>query len=133
MSNNTDRNLYDKSGAKLQGINAFQPPGSTTIADIAASENIGTRHSDTERKAAAAPAAIAQQGSQPPYKDCLPCKLTGAAAFSGIGIYALNEAKKLQKMPSRQGAAVGIGVTGVGEHTLFYVSNPILIILNLLY
>lgn len=50
------------------------------------------------------------------YKDCLPCKLTGAAAFGGLGAYALREASKLHKMPGKQGTAVGLGVAGVGKN-----------------
>ncbi|ORZ25286.1 hypothetical protein BCR42DRAFT_445075 [Absidia repens] len=47
------------------------------------------------------------------YKDCLPCKLTGAAAFSGLGGYALHEAWKLNKKPGKLNTAVGLGVFGV--------------------
>ncbi|KAI8339395.1 hypothetical protein BC941DRAFT_420377 [Chlamydoabsidia padenii] len=49
------------------------------------------------------------------YKDCLPCKLTGAAAFSGLGGYALHEAWKLNKKPGKLNTAVGLGVVGVGK------------------
>ncbi|KAK8844733.1 hypothetical protein IAR55_006583 [Kwoniella newhampshirensis] len=29
-----------------------------------------------------------------PQKDCLACRMTGAAAFSGLGVYALNQANQ---------------------------------------
>ncbi|KAI8149554.1 hypothetical protein BJV82DRAFT_708412 [Fennellomyces sp. T-0311] len=47
------------------------------------------------------------------YQDCLPCKLTGAGAFTGLGAYALREASKLQKVPGKQSTVVGLGVAGV--------------------
>lgn len=47
--------------------------------------------------------------------DCLPCKLTGALAFGGLGGYALREATIVNKLPGRVKTAVGLGVTGVGK------------------
>ncbi|KAI7888961.1 uncharacterized protein EV154DRAFT_565861 [Mucor mucedo] len=47
------------------------------------------------------------------YVDCLPCKLTGAAAFGGLGGYALREATVVNKLPGRAKTAIGLGVTGV--------------------
>ncbi|RCH93348.1 hypothetical protein CU098_009228 [Rhizopus stolonifer] len=57
---------------------------------------------------------------QQEYKDCLPCKLTGAAAFGGLGAYALREANKLSQLPGKSRTAVGLGVAGVGKRTLSY-------------
>ncbi|KAI9255692.1 hypothetical protein BDA99DRAFT_562205 [Phascolomyces articulosus] len=55
-----------------------------------------------------------QQPSQnQEYQDCLPCKLTGAGAFGGLGAYALLEAQKIHKLPGKQGTALGLGVAGV--------------------
>ncbi|ORY96134.1 hypothetical protein BCR43DRAFT_524285 [Syncephalastrum racemosum] len=54
-----------------------------------------------------------KSSSKEEYEDCLPCRLTGAAAFSGLGIYAFREAFKLNKVASKQGTAVGLGVFGV--------------------
>ncbi|KAI7859769.1 hypothetical protein BDC45DRAFT_563814 [Circinella umbellata] len=62
------------------------------------------------------PASQQQQESsknQQEYQDCLPCKLTGAGAFGGLGAYALLEAQKIHKLPGKQSTAVGLGVVGV--------------------
>lgn len=50
-----------------------------------------------------------------PYEDCLPCKITGSLAFTGLGGYALHQAKVVNKIPGKQGTAVGLGVAGVGK------------------
>ncbi|KAI8889627.1 hypothetical protein K501DRAFT_170393, partial [Backusella circina FSU 941] len=47
------------------------------------------------------------------YEDCLPCKITGAVGFGGLGGYALREANQLNKLPGKQRTAVGLGVAGV--------------------
>ncbi|KAI8382914.1 hypothetical protein BD560DRAFT_444041 [Blakeslea trispora] len=47
------------------------------------------------------------------YQDCLPCKVTGALGFGGLGAYALREANTLGKMPGKSRTAVGLGVAGV--------------------
>lgn len=52
------------------------------------------------------------------YQDCLPCKITGALGFGGLGAYALKEAGVVNKMPGRAKTAVGLGVTGVGNVVL---------------
>ncbi|CAM0139738.1 hypothetical protein VKS41_008955 [Umbelopsis sp. WA50703] len=109
----TEHQLFEKSALKVQGTTPVQPTTSVTLAEIPTADSIGTRHSDTERKTTAAQVALPQKSPEQPYQDCLPCKLTGFAAFSGIGLYALNESRKMQKIPSRQGAAVGMGVTGL--------------------
>ncbi|KAI9305398.1 hypothetical protein BJ944DRAFT_265270 [Cunninghamella echinulata] len=49
------------------------------------------------------------------YKDCLPCKITGSLAFTGLGGYALHEAWQINKKPGRLNTAVGLGVFGVGK------------------
>ena len=68
-----------------------------------------------------------QQQQQPSqnkqeYQDCLPCKLTGAGAFGGLGVYALLEAQKVHKLPGKQSTAVGLGVAGIGKYT-FLLTN----------
>jgi len=114
LESSAEQNLFDKSSVKVHGSPSLQPVTNVTLAeDSPSEENVGSRHSETERRPTSIQQSIYEQGGQPPYKDCLPCKLTGAAAFSGIGVYALNEARKLQRVPSRQGTAVGMGVTGV--------------------
>lgn len=114
-----EETLFDKSSVKVQGSPSMQPVTNITLAELSSSdENIGTRHFDTEQNPTPAQASLNEQGGQPPYKDCLPCKLTGAAAFSGIGFYALNEARKMQRLPMRQGTAVGMGVTGVCKYPI---------------
>ncbi|KAG2209590.1 hypothetical protein INT46_007585, partial [Mucor plumbeus] len=50
---------------------------------------------------------------QQAYQDCLPCKITGALGFGGLGAYALREATVVNKLPGRAKTAVGLGVTGV--------------------
>ncbi|CEP14781.1 hypothetical protein [Parasitella parasitica] len=52
---------------------------------------------------------------QQAYQDCLPCKITGALGFGGLGAYALREASAVNKLPGRAKTAIGLGVTGVGE------------------
>ncbi|OBZ87186.1 hypothetical protein A0J61_04768 [Choanephora cucurbitarum] len=47
------------------------------------------------------------------YQDCLPCKVTGALGFGGLGAYALKEANTLSKMPGKSRTAVSLGVAGV--------------------
>ncbi|KAI9342402.1 hypothetical protein BD770DRAFT_447568 [Pilaira anomala] len=47
------------------------------------------------------------------YEDCLPCKITGALAFTSLGGYALREATIVNKLPGRSKTAVGLGVAGV--------------------
>lgn len=47
------------------------------------------------------------------YEDCLPCKITGALGFGGLGAYALREATVVNKLPGRANTAVGLGVAGV--------------------
>lgn len=47
--------------------------------------------------------------------DCLPCKITGALGFTGLGAYALREARVVNKMPGRAKTAAGLGVAGVGK------------------
>jgi hypothetical protein len=49
----------------------------------------------------------------------LPCKITGALGFGGLGAYALKEAQVVNRMPGRAKTAVGLGVTGVGK--VFYI------------
>ncbi|CAO3656643.1 unnamed protein product [Mucor hiemalis] len=49
------------------------------------------------------------------YEDCLPCKITGALGFGGLGAYALREATVVNKLPGRAKTAVGLGVAGVGN------------------
>ncbi|KAI9475947.1 MAG: hypothetical protein EXX96DRAFT_620420 [Benjaminiella poitrasii] len=46
-------------------------------------------------------------------EDCLPCKITGALGFGGLGAYTLREATIINKIPGRARTAVGLGVTGV--------------------
>ncbi|KAI8645579.1 hypothetical protein BD408DRAFT_411680 [Parasitella parasitica] len=46
------------------------------------------------------------------YQDCLPCKITGALGFGGLGAYALREASVVNKVPGRAKTAVGLGVAG---------------------
>lgn len=111
----TEHLLFDKSAVKVQGTTPVQPTTSVTLAEMASDDSTGTPFSDTERKTTAAQSALAHKGPEKPYQDCLPCKLTGFAAFSGIGLYALNESRKMQKIPSRQGTAVGMGVTGISK------------------
>ncbi|KAG0165234.1 replication factor A protein 2 [Apophysomyces sp. BC1034] len=53
-----------------------------------------------------------QKQEEDKYKDCLPCKITGAAAFSGLGAYAFLEASKIYKIPGKTNTAVGLGVAG---------------------
>ncbi|KAJ2959912.1 hypothetical protein NQZ79_g4693 [Umbelopsis isabellina] len=112
----TEHLLFDKSALKVQGTTPVQPTTSVTLAEMPNADSTGTPFSDTERRTTAGQAASARKGPEKPYQDCLPCKLTGFAAFSGIGLYALNESRKMQKIPSRQGTAVGLGVTGVKRH-----------------
>lgn len=50
------------------------------------------------------------------YEDCLPCKITGALGFGGLGAYALREATVVNKLPGRAKTAVGLGVTGIGKY-----------------
>lgn len=52
---------------------------------------------------------------QQAFQDCLPCKITGALGFGGLGAYALREATVVNKLPGRAKTAVGLGVTGVGK------------------
>lgn len=59
--------------------------------------------------------------AQPPIKDCLPCRLVGAGAFTGIGTYALYEAGRqgaFAKHPPKIKTVGGGRITaviGVGE------------------
>ncbi|KAK9762572.1 hypothetical protein K7432_011568 [Basidiobolus ranarum] len=46
------------------------------------------------------------------YEDCLPCKLTGAVAFTGIGGYLMYEASKLDVSLVRR--RNGLRVIGLG-------------------
>ena len=63
------------------------------------------------------------------HADPRTCKLTGAAAFSGVGIYALMEAKKqgaFSKVRPKGAPIVGGPVTaalGVGECMRYRVAN----------
>ncbi|KAL1919781.1 uncharacterized protein VTP21DRAFT_1712 [Calcarisporiella thermophila] len=50
--------------------------------------------------------------SEREYQDCLPCRLTGSAAFTGLGIYAFYQAN-LPKANLKQPARVGLGVMGL--------------------
>ncbi|KAH8551319.1 hypothetical protein BGW37DRAFT_493202 [Umbelopsis sp. PMI_123] len=121
MSERTaEQNLFDKSTVKVQGNGSSQPVTSITLAELPTNDSIGTPYSNTERKATNQASLSDEPGNPPPYKDCLPCKITGAAAFTGIGGYALNEARKLQRLPSKQGTAVGLGVTGVCGYRIYY-------------
>ncbi|KAI9317500.1 hypothetical protein BX666DRAFT_1630913 [Dichotomocladium elegans] len=52
------------------------------------------------------------------YEDCFSCKIVGAGAFGGLGIYALREASKLQKIAGKQNSAVAVGVAGVSIYRL---------------
>ncbi|KAG2180108.1 hypothetical protein INT43_003896 [Umbelopsis isabellina] len=115
----TEHLLFDKSALKVHGTTPVQPTTSVTLAEMSNAESTETPFSDTERKTTAAQGALAREGPEKPYQDCLPCKLTGFAAFSGIGLYAFNESRKMQKIPSRQGTAVGMGVTGVSYASVF--------------
>lgn len=108
-----EQSLYEKSTVKVQGNSSIQPVTNITLAELSSTNPTGTPNSNTERMATNVQTALSEQGNPPPYKDCLPCKLTGAAAFTGIGGYALNEARKIRRIPSKQGTAVGFGVTGV--------------------
>ncbi|KAI9285633.1 hypothetical protein BC943DRAFT_359861 [Umbelopsis sp. AD052] len=108
-----EKTLYEKSTVKVQGNNSTQPVTNITLAEMSSGGPIGTPNSNTERFATNVQAAMSEKENQPAYKDCLPCKLTGAAAFTGIGGYALNEARKIHRIPSKQGTAIGFGVTGV--------------------
>lgn len=58
---------------------------------------------------------MAIDDEQQAFQDCLPCKITGALGFGGLGGYALREATVVNKLPGRAKTAVGLGVTGVGE------------------
>ncbi|KAI9031597.1 hypothetical protein CLU79DRAFT_262896 [Phycomyces nitens] len=49
---------------------------------------------------------------QEKYKDCLSCKITGASAFTLLGLYALKESSVIYKIPTKSGQAVGLGVIG---------------------
>jgi Domain of unknown function (DUF4536) len=108
-----EQSLYEKYTVKVQGNSSIQPVTNVTLAEMSSVDPVNTPTSNTERMATNVQAGLSEQGNQPPYKDCLPCKLTGAAAFTGIGGYALNEARKIHRIPSKQGTAVGFGVTGV--------------------
>ncbi|KAL9559217.1 hypothetical protein MBANPS3_000534 [Mucor bainieri] len=59
--------------------------------------------------------AMANDEDQQAFQDCLPCKITGALGFGGLGAYALREASVVNKLPGRAKTAVGLGVTGVGK------------------
>ncbi|KAI8393621.1 uncharacterized protein BYT42DRAFT_609401 [Radiomyces spectabilis] len=57
--------------------------------------------------------AVSELKNAKKYEDCLPCKITGALAFGGLGGYALREANKLNKVAGKSNQAVGLGVAGV--------------------
>lgn len=56
-----------------------------------------------------------------PYQDCLACRLTGAATFTGIGVYALEVARRdgaYRRVKPPGASLIGGRVTaalGVGE------------------
>ncbi|KAL7327793.1 hypothetical protein PS15p_206166 [Mucor circinelloides] len=56
---------------------------------------------------------VVANDDQQAFQDCLPCKITGALGFGGLGAYALREASVVNKLPGRAKTAVGLGVTGV--------------------
>jgi hypothetical protein len=65
---------------------------------------------------------------QPPFQDCLPCRLVGAGAFTGIGTYALFEAGRqgaFAKHPPRIKTVGGGRITaviGIGEFNFLLLS-----------
>ncbi|CAO3678418.1 unnamed protein product [Rhizopus stolonifer] len=47
------------------------------------------------------------------YEDCFTCRFIGAAAFGGLGGYALHQANELKNVPGKAKTVIGLGVAGV--------------------
>ncbi|ORX76618.1 hypothetical protein K493DRAFT_108614 [Basidiobolus meristosporus CBS 931.73] len=56
------------------------------------------------------------------YEDCLPCKLTGAVAFTGVGGYLIHEASKLDPSLVRRRTnlrLIGLGFIALAAYRLY--------------
>ncbi|GMK56007.1 hypothetical protein CspeluHIS016_0210630 [Cutaneotrichosporon spelunceum] len=75
------------------------------------------------------PQAETQPETQEKWQDCTSCRLTGAATLTGLGLYALHEARqqgafaKVRPKGSPRGApisaAIGVVFIGLGIGRLF--------------
>ncbi|OZJ04654.1 hypothetical protein BZG36_02891 [Bifiguratus adelaidae] len=57
-------------------------------------------------------ATLTTVDGQDEYQDCLPCRLVGATALTGLGAYAWLEARKVRRLPGRTGTVAALGLTG---------------------
>jgi hypothetical protein len=62
------------------------------------------------------------QNQRKEFKDCLSCRIIGAATFCGLGTYTLYHSFN-HKPKMSQGSRFGLALVGIGKKTKYYLIN----------